>query len=992
MNRYIPKIRKGLFSRCVLPVLGIIVLFSYQGQAQATDSLELGRGGEAHKPDSGIKWLSPVNPLLGDSLPLAPVRDLPYSYLGQFMDGMIPGMTTIRPSGEPGVASSILIRGLSVPLGSVADLYANQPLYVVNGIPLIRNDNPYQLKIKQYDLTGIGSGIDISSMIDMYNVARIELVKGAEAVSLYGQHASNGAIVITTRRPDAGKYHIALNLYGGVALEPPVNTQNSAMTINGNFERDFLLPFYNKYGDQTNWANFPAYLADSTHAAYFGPANWTDLYYREALQHGMGLSITGGSELASFRFGVAEHTENGVVDHTALKRYNVYYDMYMSPFSKLMIHTFVQAATAERNRNNSLRERYAEEEYFPNQDYPLPPNSDYLESYYGYLDETIDQNKANSIQALAQAQYQIGEMLSVNSAFSVDYNDNHRNFFIPGSLNDGNSFTDYFSGINRRILWKNFLLYSRPVSGDNRLRVEIGQSLEYNRMQYSYIKGYRGPSDFIKMIQVGTNSDGSDKWITHDKTLVYGYKDYMKQRLFSFYGNASYQIKDKYSATLFLRSDGSSYYGNGYYWAISPAVALSWNLKKEAWLQSSDWIDDVELSLTGGRTTREPALDYYGYGPYYTVDIGWTGSEKVSSYASFPTLSLPFSEGYVGGGIKQPYTDQWNIGLKADVLKVIHAELNVYGRTSRNLIIPVPAGSSYGFSKQWVNGMDVRNSGVELNAEGRFNLSTELKWTSGAIFQYNTSKVTRLPNGLQAITYGNRRLSLGKPADQFWLLQNAGIYNSESDIPVSSGEKLSYNGIPFQVGDPRWTDINKDGVIDDDDRVMEGHILPPVHGAWHNGLEFKNWTFRFSFIYSMGNSILNGAMANRFDFANNQGAAGLNGVKELTFWQVKGNLNIYPKYNPWSLVDPYQTDQTLFFEKAGYIKLQSVSLQYDLTPLSFVKKSKIKRLEIYVTGTNLFLQTQYRGNDPSLVDYFGYDYGYAQPLPVTFTLGIHADF
>jgi hypothetical protein len=514
--------------------------------------------------------------------------------------------------------------------------------------------------------------------------------------------------------------------------------------------------------------------------------------------------------------------------------------------------------------------------------------------------------------------------------------------------------------------------------------------LEYDKMQYNYIRGYRGPSDFIKVIQVN-NTDNT--WVTHDKTLVYSYKDYLSQHLVSFYGHATYSLKDKYTATFSLRSDGSSYFGNGYYWAVSPMVSLSWDLKAESWLKASHFIDAFKLNIDGGRMARLPAEDYYGYGPYYTVDIGWEGSEKVSSYASFPTLSMPFSAGYVGGGIQWPYTDQWEAGLHIGMLHKLDLGINVYSKTSRDLILSVPADASYGFSSQWTNGMDVRNTGTEINLRGDFRLGPELTWQSGIVFRYNTSKLLQLPNGLQAITYGNRRLEVGKPVDQFWLLQNEGIYQSEGDIPLSAnGSRLTYGGIPFQAGDPKWRDVNQDGVIDDNDRVMQGHILAPVHGGWNNELKYKHWTLDFSFVYSLGNDILNGAVANRFNFASTEGVDGPAGVKELTFWSVKSDLTKYPQYNPWSFVNPYQTDQTLFYERAGYLKLQSVSVKYDLSRLPVIRQSGLNKLQVYVTGSNIFTATPYTGSDPSFVDYFGYDYGYSELLPMTFTIGINADF
>jgi hypothetical protein len=307
-------------------------------------------------------------------------------------------------------------------------------------------------------------------------------------VALYGTRAANGAILITTTDPEPGKYHIGLNLYGGVAAKPLVKTAN------GDYQRKFVLPFYNEYATPQQWRNFPAYLADSTKETYYGPANWDDLFFRNAFQHGVGLSIAGGSNRANFRFGVGEHTEDGVADKTSLRRYNVFYDMTIIPVEHLYINTYVQALTARRNRNRSLLERLAEEEYYTNQQYPLPPVKDYLGQYYTLLDNGIDRNLANSVQAIVDVRYDITKALGIHTQASIDYNDNNRDLFIPAALNDGNSYNSYFSGVNRRVRWNNYLSYDKQ-----QLHVQLGQTLEEDQLKYDYIRAYRGPSDFIKI-------------------------------------------------------------------------------------------------------------------------------------------------------------------------------------------------------------------------------------------------------------------------------------------------------------------------------------------------------------------------------------------------------------------------------------------------------------------------------------------------------------
>ncbi|MBO9732141.1 MAG: SusC/RagA family TonB-linked outer membrane protein [Chitinophaga sp.] len=914
-----------------------------------------------------------------DTLPYRTVRALPYMYTGQLLEGRIAGVSVMRNSGEPGVAPLPVIRGLATPIGQYKDVYSNRPMYVVNGVPLISSNNPYALRIKSSDFTDIGSGIEVDALPDMNNIQEVHVLKGPEAVAIYGSKAANGAIVITTTDPETGKYHIGVNLYGGVAVKPAINTAN------GSYQRDLLLPFYNQYATPAQWKNFPAYLADSTRSLYFGPANWDDIYYRNAFQHGVGLSIAGGTNRASFRFGVGERTENGVADHSALHRYNVFYDMSIIPVEQLTINTYVQALTAKRNRNNNILDRLAEEEYYTNQQYPLSPNKYYLQQYYQLLDGSVDRNLANAAQAIIDVKYRLWRTLSIHTQGSIDYNDNNRDLFVPASVNDGNSYNSLFTGVNRRLRWNNFLAYDRKE-----LHLQVGQTLEEDQLKYDYMRAYRGPSDFIKIPEVSTDSSF---WITHGKELTYPYKDYQRQRTLSFYGNASYKWLDKYSATASLRSDGSSFFGNGYWWSISPVVSLGWDMKKENWLHTAGAIDALQLNVSAGRTARMLAEDMYGYGPYYTVGIGWTGAGKVSTYASMPTLGMPYGDGYTGGGIKSPYDEHLSVGVTATAFKHFNASLTAYSRTSKGLLIAVPVDATYGFSNKIVNGMGVRNSGIELGLQGNFRLSDDLYWSTGIIMSYNRNKLLELPEGLSSINYGQRHLEVGKPIDQFWLLQNEGIYKNDNEIPVSDrGKPLTYNGLTLHAGDPRWKDVNGDYVIDDKDRVMQGHITPPLRGGWNNTLRYKKWTLDVSFSYALGNQLLNSAVANRFDFANREGAEGLAGVKEVTFWQQIPNADKYPRYNPWSLVKPYQPEQTLFYEKASWLKLQALTLKHDLAGYGFVKGTALRKLQAYVTASNVFTWSPYTGGDPSLVDYFGYSSGYAQPLPRTFTIGITADF
>jgi len=235
-------------------------------------------------------------------------------------------------------------------------------------------------------------------------------------------------------------------------------------------------------------------------------------------------------------------------------------------------------------------------------------------------------------------------------------------------------------------------------------------------------------------------------------------------------------------------------------------------------------------------------------------------------------------------------------------------------------------------------------------------------------------------------------LQVGQAVDQYWIYQNQGIYNSASEIPVNpkTGLAQTFQGIQLQAGDPKWADVNGDYVIDNKDKVLKGHILPVISGGFTNNFGYKNWGLNINMYYNLGRSIVNQDMANRFDFINRQSGNNINAVKEVTFWEKRGDYSKYPIYNPWSPVTPYRTDQDLFLENASFLKMRSLSLSYDLT--SKVKnKFKINRMLVYTTVGNVFTITPYTGRDPELVDYTGYDTGYGQPIPRTYTIGVKMD-
>lgn len=916
-------------------------------------------------------------------VPVASVNMLPYSTPAQILAARAAGADVRLQTGEPGVPALLLIRGASVLLTGNRKTDNAQPLYVVNGVPLVL-DHPYTYDIREYDNDRPGPNIDITSLIDINNITSIEILKDATATMLYGARAANGVVRITTRQPFSGRRKISVNSYAGFAAKPRVSTINAA------FEKDFRLPFYEKYGDRDKRAAFPRYLADSVQAAYYGPANWDDAYYHNGFMNGFGASISGGGERANFLFGIGQQREGGVADNTGFSKYDIYFKLNIEPVKNLHVLTSVNGALADRQRGTSLRERFAETEYLPSLADPLPPNSLFLQQYRTEYDRVVNKSKSNSIQASVAADYTFLNHFRLTSFSAIDYNDQNRDYFIPGSINEGNSYISYYTGVNRRLVLDNALAYSNKLRRRHAYTLRLGQSVQFDYRKYDYTKGYRGPSDFIKIIRTGDKTTPANN--TFDQRLVYNFKDYVRHNLVSFYGDASLMLADRLDLRFQLRSDGSSnLYQTGYIWAVSPIASASWQAVRG---QENAIVNKLDLRASYGKTPRLLLDNTSGYGPYYTVEAGWGGTNNISGYGGQPSLSLPFSRGYAGWGTGWPFSTQLNIGADAALFgQRLQVAVDVYSKTDKDLLIAMPAPTESGFAQRLQNGMDIRNYGIEATIGGNLKAG-DFSWQPGLILQMNRSKLMQLPGGLKEMVYEGLRLETGKPTDRFWVLQNNGIYNSDAEVPIDpkTNRPLSYNGVAFKAGDPRWADLNGDFVINDSDRKLEGHASPGISGGFSNTLQLRKWSLSFLMAYAFDRQIVNAKMAGRLDFVNNEGGDNMNSVKELTYWTRPGDFSRYPQYNPWSFVNPYQAEQSLFVENGAYVKMRSATLAYDLAETPWAQKHSFSRVRIYMTANNLFTITPYSGADPELTDLRGYDYGFGMPIPRSYTLGFNLDF
>lgn len=918
-----------------------------------------------------------------DTLNMRAISVVPHLSLQQMIKGNLAGVHVQEPSGEPGTLQSMIVQGPSGVLFSNKDVYNLQPAVYLNGAPLVQ-DNPFAFDVQKYDYNRIGPATNLLSQIDFNNIESIVVVKDPFELAKLGPNAANGAIYITTKNAKSGVRDISLNSYFGFVTRPKVNT------VNGVYENEFRRPFYDRYAWQEENDNYASYLRDSTNTAYFGPSNWSDLYYRNTPTYSADLGITGGNERASFRFFGSAAKNAGNADETNLNRYNIFFGINMAPFSWLTVTSGVNAARLDRTRNRSLRDRFAETRYIPDLSSPLSPNKDIYRDFLNESDKNVDDNRTTTLSANILLSAKV-DKLTLSTGLVYDYNEGIRDFFTPSTLMDKVSYVSNYFGYNQRLISNSNASYTLDLENGHQFDFEAGFIYQTDTYKYNYTQAYNGPNDYVKINLVEGNPNNSSylNVLSAGGFYVFRFMDKQEHNMLSAYGSASYSYRDLLKVRALFRRDGSSNGQPDSRWVNSPAFSASYNLK-EQFLKEHSLFQDLQFKAAWGRTVK-PFLDNrYAAGPQYRLENGWDEEPTIPGYGPTLGINRPYNSGYVGYGISLPYADRLSFGFEGTMLNDrLNFGLTLYNRDDKNQIIGVPLSAESGYTMEHKTGLEINNKGIELLLNTNVIEDYKgFKWTSGLNFSYNKNKVSALPDGLRQVVVGDNMLQVGKSVGSFWLYENTGIYNTDGEVPTGR----TFNGIVMKEGDPMWRDNNLDNRVDNKDKVLKGDRVPKIVGGWNNTLSYKRFDLNFNFTYALGHKAVNQYDATRYGFINREAGNDIYSVKEVSSWQRADKQKEYPIYNPWSPVDAYRVDQDLFLEDASYLKLRSLTLGYDFIDFGFIKKANtFKRAYLYLTATNLFTITDFSGFDPELVNFNGYYDGANLSMPRTVVLGVKLD-
>ena len=904
------------------------------------------------------------------------IKSVPVASLEQAMQGKISGVQVTNASGMPGGAVIVNIRGTS----SISS--GNEPLYVVDGMPLIAADLSQKSDYQGNLLSGIAD-------INPADIASIEVLKDASAAALYGSRASNGVVLITTKKGREGKTRISLDSYVGVQdLWHKLDVLNADEQIAA---RNEAIDNYNtSLGLVSTDGAFKRHVSAANAGAN---TNWIDEITRAALQTNHQLSLSGGSEKTQFFTSLGYFLQQGIMKNTDYKRYNLRSNI-THRLSKRLSFTVDMALSAGTN-NRPAGEGNTWSPWIN----ALSASPDYAVYRPDGTYNLVNQSRNNPVALVAQQDQQTNKyrgMITLKAAWNIlpelrydlnmggDYIFMHERSAFPirtlrGNKNNG-EVQDY-RGLNFSNLIEHTLTFDKTWA-QLRFKALAGYSYQNTKLDNNYIIGVNFVAPALKYIDsAGSISEGSSSLSQY--------------ALQSFFGRFNLNYADRYLLEASLRSDASSKFAPKKRVGYFPAASLGWRLSKEAFFPQNDYVSDLKLRAAIGYTgNQEGIANYLFYDIYRASGVAYQKQAGLAFPTRKPNKDLTWEK-----------TLQYDLGLDAYLLNgIVELTFDWYLKNTKDLLLTHTVNSLSGYNTQTSNVGSVRNSGFEFMVAAH-PLRGALRWDTRLTLGYQKNKVTALVKNERGeeppiIEGHNNYIKVGDALATFYLIKAEGIYQSKEEILAQPhGQRLWDKGI--RPGDVKYYDKDGNGILNDADRVNAGSPYPTLTGSFINTFTYKRFDFNLDLQYSLGGKLYAGWKENYTGLGNQGGHA--NGYAILREeWKNRWSATNTAGTTPRAVASGAAYDNnmlrgtTRFIENNDFLRIRNITFGYTL-PEQLTRKCSISHLRFYVQINNLYTFTKYDGFDPEVAmnpnrsTYRGYDPG-SMPLTRSFILGMNVTF
>lgn len=921
------------------------------------------------------------------------LQDVPVSNVIELLQGKVAGLNVQNNTGSPGAMGTINLRGISsASVSSDGYLTPTSPLFVIDGVPVDVNTS------YEYGFQSGGPGINPISLIPPEDIEQMEVLKDAAAASLYGSRAVYGVILITTKR---GQSKVPIVQYASSFF---VKTSPRLREIEGGKEERLkrirsILRYDTSEAAAKALVNQLAFLSDSLNPYYNNSTDWQDYYFRSTYNQQHNVSILGGDQRFNYKTNLNYYQENGIVKNTGFKRYSLSMNALYQPTNafKMLVNLTGSLGQKQNGSGNGLVQTGVASG--PSTSSLLPPPSLFSENNSTLAAASVrDDNKTSNILTSLDLQYEPIKGLRFGNLLSYNYISGTADKFTPSFLNNGSSISYSYNDRTYTLYNRSLITFTKTVRDVHNVSTYVFNEINSYGFRANAIQLTQTPGDQIEG-PIGynwTRSSGGTLNNTRD-TRQHGYG-----------ASFSYNYDKKYVIDLSYRLDGLSTNGPTQGYTRNPTVSARWNFGRENWFEKTAWLSYGSIRGSWGRNIKPTGNIFDVFGKYVAG----------SRYNNNPTVTIDFST--VPNDDFQPeIQNSSNIGLEMGLWNnALEVTLEGYYRSIDNQIVDVDLANINGFAKVKSNAISMVNYGFEYSVTARLlKQSKKVQWTLTASGGFNRDVLTRLPGGLrQHVTTTNEQgvqvpvvRRIGRNALSNLLFLTQGVYGSTADVPVNKSngqlQKLGAgSGFYFQGGDPRWTDVNGDYVIDNADLLPLGNPVPRITGGIFSNTSYKNFQLNVQVSYTLFRDLLNNAMSQQFQYYTNPADPAVKGllpIDKFDYWKPvdgskdQGSPNAqYP--NPFDFrragtLQPFRSNQTLFLEEGSYWKINNIVLAYNFNR-KMIAALGMTSCRLTLTANNVYTFSNYSGPDPELVTQLGRDNSGGYPTARSYALGISIQF
>lgn len=869
------------------------------------------------------------------------IERLPVSTLDQAMQGNLSGVHVTSNSGSPGSPISVLVRGM----GTVR---SNEPLYVVDGVPV-------------GNIEFLNPG-DISSL---------EVLKDAGTAAIYGTRAANGVVLITTKKGEKGETVVSYNTFAGFQnLYKGYNNlggKDYAIAMNRAMDSD--IDAYAPNPDNVDRSSLYYFDPDTVNTSF----DYLDLIQNEnALIHNHQFSLSGGGENGRYAFSAGYFEQEGIIKKSDYQRMTLRSNLDTDITSNLKFGNSLNYAYTDRtpiNENDNVNGLIATSIFHDPVTPPVDENGNYIRAFNGVPNTQAIMDALNidllghSIVGSSFAEWKPLDVLSIRSTIGVDLRFNERHRFFPTYFvseeeqNEVNRLTirneNSFNWV-----WSNIVTYNNTFAQNNEITILGGYTIEQNKFELRQASKDNFP-----------NNDPSLRYFNSSLSESGGATgEGFESSMISYLARILYSYKSKYLLSANVRIDGSSKFGSNYRYGQFPGITAGWKVTEEPFMSGISNIVSFLKIRAGYGTVGNDEIPPYAYVPsVMSPDYRWYAFGKDSRIYGGAAPATIANE-----NLRWETSIQQNIGFNSGFFdNQLLIDFDYYKKTTEDMLVRVPTLVSLGLEESpYVNGGTVENSGIEI----RFNFRKKYQRFSfdiDANFFTLNNEVVSLGEGGEPLEGANfqgnalSRTEVGHPIASFYGYEVENIFQTEAEIDEANqnsptGVYQTNNTVPgdFKFKDLSGPDGIPDGRIDENDKNIIGNPHPRImYGVTFN---FTYLRFDFSAFFQgvKGNDIYNSIRYYT--------AFGLNNLHtdRLSAWEKEGDQTSEPRLtfqNQGNIFRP----SDYFIEEGSYLRLKNIQLGYNFIS-GVLNTIGFSNLRIYISAQNLLTFTGYSGMEPEI--------------------------